>query len=40
MKIDDRDIIAVPAEMEIEPAVLEAIEARIRVGRSSLAVGR
>ena len=40
VKIDDRDIIAVPAEMEIEPAVLEAIEARIRVGRSSLAVGR
>jgi len=33
VKIDDRDIIAVPATMEIEPAVLEAIEARIaRVG--------
>jgi tetraacyldisaccharide 4'-kinase len=30
VKIDDRDIIAVPASFEIEPAVLEAIEARIR----------
>ena len=29
VKIDDRDIIAVPATFEIEPAVLEAIEARI-----------
>lgn len=29
VKIDDRDIIAVPAEMEIDPAVLEAIAARI-----------
>ena len=32
VKIDDRDIIAVPAEMEIENEVLEAILARI-VGR-------
>jgi tetraacyldisaccharide 4'-kinase len=30
VKIDDRDIIAVPAVMEIEPAVLEAIEMRVR----------
>ncbi|MEK6374616.1 MAG: tetraacyldisaccharide 4'-kinase [Acidobacteriota bacterium] len=30
VKIDDRDIIAVPAEMEIAPDVLEAIEARIK----------
>jgi tetraacyldisaccharide 4'-kinase len=29
VKIDDRDIIAVPAEMEIDPTVLEAILARI-----------
>jgi tetraacyldisaccharide 4'-kinase len=29
VKIDDRDIIAVPATFEIDPAVLEAIEARI-----------
>jgi tetraacyldisaccharide 4'-kinase len=41
VKIDDRDIIAISASIEIEPAVLEAIEARIReVGRSPLAVGR
>jgi tetraacyldisaccharide 4'-kinase len=32
VKIEDRDIIAVPAEMDIDPAVLEAILARI-VGR-------
>jgi tetraacyldisaccharide 4'-kinase len=30
VKIDDRDIIAIPASFEIEPAVLDAIEARIR----------
>jgi tetraacyldisaccharide 4'-kinase len=30
VKIDDRDIIAVPAEMEIAAEVLEAIEARIK----------
>ena len=32
VKIDDRDIIALPAEMEIAPDVLEAIEARIKKG--------
>ena len=33
VKIDDRDIIAVPAEMEIEPAVLEAILAHTNVAK-------
>lgn len=32
VKIDDRDIIAVPAEMEIDGAVLEAILTRIKRG--------
>ncbi len=34
VKFDDRDIIAISAEMEIEQAVLEAIETRIRNVRS------